>query len=46
MPLQLDYYYGNEAEQYSFYRIPKILFTDPLFKGGVGGGEGSLRASA
>ncbi len=33
MPLQLDYYYGNEAEQYSFYRIPKILFTDPLFKG-------------
>ena len=35
MPLQLDYYYGNEAEQYSFYRIPKILFTDPLFKGAV-----------
>ena len=34
MPLQLNYYYGNEAEQYTFYRIPKILFTDPLFKGG------------
>lgn len=33
MPLQLDYYYGNEAEQYSFYRIPKALFTDPRFKG-------------
>ncbi len=33
MPLQLDYYYGNEAEQYSFYRIPKILFTDSRFKG-------------
>lgn len=33
MPLQLDYYYGNEAEQYSFYRIPKILFTDGRFKG-------------
>ena len=33
MPLQLNYYYGNEAEQYTFYRIPKILFTDPLFKG-------------
>lgn len=33
MPLQLDYYYGNEAEQYSFYRIPKVLFTDSRFKG-------------
>ena len=33
MPLQLDYYYGNEAEQYSFYRIPKVLFTDRRFKG-------------
>lgn len=32
MPLNLDYYYGNEAEQYSFYRIPKILFTDNRFK--------------
>lgn len=32
MPLNLDYYYGNEAEQYSFYRIPKALFTDPRYK--------------
>lgn len=32
MPLELDYYYGNEAEQYSFYRIPKVLFTDSRFK--------------
>lgn len=32
MPLQLDYYYGKEAEQYSFYRIPKILFTDARFR--------------
>ena len=23
-----DYYRGVEAEQYSFYRIPKMLFTD------------------
>ena len=28
MPLKLDYYYGGEAEQYNFYRIPKVLFTD------------------
>ncbi len=32
MPLNLNYYYGNEADQYSFYRIPKILFTDSRFK--------------
>lgn len=32
MPLQLDYYYGGEAEQFSFYRIPKTLFTDPHYR--------------
>lgn len=26
-----DYYYGNEAEQFSFYRIPKVMFTDSCF---------------
>ena len=31
MPLQLDYFYGGEAEQYSFYRIPKVLFTDQSY---------------
>jgi len=31
--LKLNYYYGNEAEQYSFYRIPKILLTDRRYKG-------------
>lgn len=28
----LDYFYGSEAEQYTFYRIPKVLFTDPAFR--------------
>lgn len=28
-----DYFYGVEAEQFSFYRIPKVLFTDERFKG-------------
>ena len=28
----LDYYYGVEAEQYTFYRIPKVLFTAPGFR--------------
>lgn len=28
----LDYFYRNEAEQYSFYRIPKILFTDEQYR--------------
>lgn len=32
MSLELEYFYGREAEQYSFYRIPKILLTDPRFK--------------
>ena len=27
-----DYYYGMQADQYSFYRIPKILFTNAYFK--------------
>nr|WP_325180164.1 DUF6017 domain-containing protein [uncultured Oscillibacter sp.] len=29
--LNLDYY-GTEADQYSFYRIPKTLLTDPRYK--------------
>ena len=28
---KFDYYYGNQAEQFSFYRIPKQLFTNPTF---------------
>ena len=31
--LNLNYYYGNEADQYNFYRIPKILLTDRRYKG-------------
>ena len=30
--MTLDYYYGDQAEQFSFYRIPKLLFTDKRFK--------------
>lgn len=30
--MTLDYYYGNQAEQFSFYRIPKVLFTDASYK--------------
>lgn len=30
--LNLDYYYGNESEQFTFFRIPKVLFTDERFK--------------
>ena len=31
-PGALDYFYGTEAEQYTFYRIPKVLFTAPGFR--------------
>ena len=32
MALQLDYFYGNESEQFIFYRIPKPLFTEPCYE--------------
>lgn len=30
--ITLSYFYGREAEQYSFYKIPKLLFTEEYFK--------------
>ena len=30
---KFDYYYGTQADAYSFYRIPKVLFTNEFFKG-------------
>lgn len=33
MDLQFDYYYGAEAEQFSFYRVPRMLIKDDNFKG-------------
>lgn len=30
---QFDYYYGVEAEQFSFYRVPRALIKDNRFKG-------------
>lgn len=30
--LQFRYYYGEQAEQFHFYQIPKVLFTDARFK--------------
>lgn len=30
--MQYDYFYGAQAEQFSFYRIPKALFTEPNFR--------------
>jgi hypothetical protein len=31
--IQFEYFHGREAEQYSFYRIPKMLFTMECFRG-------------
>ncbi len=28
---RFPFHYGQEAEQYTFYRIPKVLFSDPTF---------------
>ena len=33
MSIQFEYFYGSQAEQFSFYRIPKILFTDETLSG-------------
>ena len=32
MNSQFDYYYGGEAEQFSFLRIPKILIKEDIYK--------------
>jgi len=31
MSIKFNYYYGKEAESFSFFRIPKLLFTNPIF---------------
>lgn len=31
MAMGFDYFYGQQAEQFSFYRIPKMLFTEDRF---------------
>ena len=28
---EFKYFYGNEADRYTFYRIPKVLFTSEYF---------------
>lgn len=30
--LKFDYYYGDEAEQFSFYRVPRLIIKDDRFK--------------
>ena len=30
--MKFDYYYGLEAEQFSFYRIPRLLIRDEHFR--------------
>ena len=31
--INFDFYYGHEAEQFTFYRIPKLLIKDKRFSG-------------
>ena len=33
MNYQMDYFYGHEANQFTFFRIPKLLFSDERFIG-------------
>lgn len=32
MKIQTDYFYGTEAGQYAFFKIPKLLFSAPEYK--------------
>ena len=32
MKMKFDYFYPEQAEQFAFFRIPKILFRDKRFK--------------
>jgi len=27
-----DYFYGQQSQQFAFYRIPRVLFTDNRFR--------------
>lgn len=31
--MKFDFYYGDESEQYSFYSVPKMFFTNDSFTG-------------
>ena len=30
--ISFKYFYGTEADRFSFYRVPKLLFTNNFFK--------------
>jgi len=32
MSVQFDHFYAHESEQFAFFRIPKMLFTEPRFQ--------------
>ena len=31
--MTFDYFYGSQSESFSYYRIPRLLITDPAFRG-------------
>ncbi len=31
--MNFDYFYGEQSEQYAFYRTPKVFYTDERFRG-------------
>ena len=41
--MTFNYFYGTEADQFSFYRIPKALFTDSYFKDYWSAKHGAIR---
>lgn len=31
--MNFDYFYGDQSEQYAFYKTPKVFYTDERFRG-------------
>ncbi len=40
--MAFDYFYGAQSQQFAFYRIPKVMFTDNRFQN-ISTREGPLR---
>ena len=36
--MAFDYFYGAQSQQFAFYRIPKVMFTDNRLRSFIGQG--------
>jgi hypothetical protein len=43
--MAFDYFYGAQSQQFAFYRIPKVMFTDNRFQNISTEGKYSLQGT-